>query len=472
MGERAGIWLRVSGSGQDEQNQLPEIMAWCERHGYDVVKRYIIHGKSAHKGNKTFDRTWASVIHDMLTGNITVLVVWKLDRMDRKLQTFQMIAEVVGANGRVEFTTQTQLNDLSTMGGRISLKIQEEIAYAESKDKSDRIRIANVKIRTNAGNPGRAPWGYVSAGEKYHRDLIPTDEGRRYVEKIFERIADGQSLATVGAWLESETGRQWWPRRIAWMITNPTYRGHRIDANGVTVHECEALVDADLWMRANKALTAKPGKRGPASGPSALLTSALFCGPCRDKGVGPSPMYRITPRRGYVYYRCNGKGTSRGCGNMVILPETDQLVTEWLSMREEPRKVPQLVKGDSQEIEIAIAGVLLELAELPRRDLSDDKEDSERKRLRARRDKLEEASRHARPDRLENVSFCRTCGGNVYSASCEAAGHPQVTTGEHFRSLDETGKRAMLLSDHIKVYAWKPEGEREFLPIEIEFPES
>jgi DNA invertase Pin-like site-specific DNA recombinase len=446
VSERAGIWLRVSTGDQDERNQIPDNNAWCDTHGYEVAEQYIIHGKSAHKGNKAFDREWARVINDMLTGKISVLVTWKHDRIDRKLNTFPMLAQVVEAGGRVEFVKHAHLNDLTTMGGRIALKVQEEISYAESKDKSDRIKIANATIRTNSGNPGRAPWGYVSAGEKYARKLVPTDEGRKLVPGIFERVADGDSLQTVADWLAAETGRTFWPRRLAWLIRNPTYRGHRVDANGVTVHKCEALVDAALWQRANKALTAKPGKRGPANGESALLTSVAFCGPCSERGV-ESPMYRIRPRPGYAYYRCAGAGAGRkGCGNMVRLAETDALVMEWISMMSAPRLVPQLVKGDSHEAEIA--DVMLGLADLPKRGLPDAEEDAERARLRKLRNELEALP--SVPDRIVMVDTGET-------------------VGEHFRSLDDAGKRAMLMADGVRVYAWKPEGEREFMPIAIEF---
>jgi DNA invertase Pin-like site-specific DNA recombinase len=59
MEERAGIWLRVSSSGQDEENQRPDCERWCDSHGYAVAARYVIHGKSARKGNRKFDETWA-----------------------------------------------------------------------------------------------------------------------------------------------------------------------------------------------------------------------------------------------------------------------------------------------------------------------------------------------------------------------------------------------------------------------------
>jgi hypothetical protein len=49
----------------------------------------------------------------MRSGRITVLVVWKTDRIDRKLNTIHMIKEAVEAGSRIEFVTQPHLNDLS-----------------------------------------------------------------------------------------------------------------------------------------------------------------------------------------------------------------------------------------------------------------------------------------------------------------------------------------------------------------------
>jgi len=451
VSEQAGVWLRVSSGAQDEEHQRPDCKTWCESRKYNVAAEYIVHGKSAFKGNPKFEETWARVIDDMQTGRISVLVVWKQDRIDRKLNTFQMMAEVVRAGGRVEFVTQPHLNDLTTMGGRIALKVQEEIAHAESRDKSDRVVSVHRTIRANGGNPGRAPWGYVSAGDKYAKRLEPTEEGRRLVPLIFERIVSGQSLQTVATWLESETGREWWAFRVALLIRNPTYRGYRVNAKGVTVHRCEPLVDAALWTRANRTLAGKTGKRGTAKGESALLTSVIFCGPCYERGA-VSPMYRHPAYPGYTYYRCVGTGTSRkGCGNLIRLELADSRVVEWLSMMGAPHQAHILIEGESYETELA--EVQLELAELPKRGLSDEDEDTERLRLRELRDELEEKQRNARPDQKRRVNM-------------------GVTVGEHFRALDAAGQRAYLLDERIRVYAWRPVGKREFSPIEIRFPDA
>jgi hypothetical protein len=87
---------------------------------------------------------------------------------------------------------------------------------------------------------------------------------------------------------------------------------------------------------------------------------------------------------------------------------------------------------------------LLELAELSRRGLPDKQEDAERISLRARRDELEKLS--STPDHIEMVKTGET-------------------VGQHFRKLDEAGRRAMMLSDGIKVYATGV----PFMPIQIQF---
>jgi DNA invertase Pin-like site-specific DNA recombinase len=101
MCDKAGRWFRVSTGKQDEDNQVPDVDVWCDSHDYDVAQTYILHGKSAFKRSKQFDHVWAQALADMRSGRITVLVVWKTDRMPRQLNTIHMIKEAVEAGGRL-----------------------------------------------------------------------------------------------------------------------------------------------------------------------------------------------------------------------------------------------------------------------------------------------------------------------------------------------------------------------------------
>ena len=356
MSEQAGIWLRVSRSGQDEDSQRPDIARWVEAHGYDVQAEYVIHGKSAFKGSRKFDQTWAQVIDDMHSGRISVLVVWKTDRIDRKLNTFQMLAEVVAAGGRVEFVTQPHLNDLTTMGGRIALKVQEEIAYAESKDKSDRIRIKHSSLRSAGSAIGRAPFGYEIIRRGGVKHFAPTATGRRYVPQVFQMAIDGKSLRDIAAWLDSQgvstiSGQPWDDRYLGnRLIRNPVYYGQR--RNGGQL-ETEALVSYSVWQQANAALASrvKPG-RSTVKRDKPLLSPVCGNPECDASGEHPSPMYRYSTR-GYEYYRCTGSGPQRkGCGNAVPVESADAWVTEAICNNPNPHTERVFVAGDDRSDEI------------------------------------------------------------------------------------------------------------------------
>jgi DNA invertase Pin-like site-specific DNA recombinase len=100
---RAGRWLRVSTSGQDEASQEPDIDRWIEQRGYEVAETYRVHGESAYHGKQ--EPELRQMIADMKSGKIEVLVVWKSDRLERRgaYALMGLIAEATKAGGRIEF---------------------------------------------------------------------------------------------------------------------------------------------------------------------------------------------------------------------------------------------------------------------------------------------------------------------------------------------------------------------------------
>ncbi len=356
--ERSGRWLRVSTGKQDEGLQVPQVEEWEQSHGYDVQRTYTIHGASAFKGNKRFDDTWAQVIRDIINGVITVLVVWKTDRIDRKLNTYQMIKEVVEAGGRIEFVTQPHLNDLSTMGGRVALKIQEEIAHEESKVKSDRSLMTKASIRNNGGITSRPPFGYAVEGERHHKYFVVIESLRAVVEMIFAKCIAGDSLETIARWLDSAgipttRGGKWSKPTIKDIINNRAYMGYIQDNSGKTIGTCPAIIDAAIWKAASGALHSRP-KRGPSRNvEKALCAGSIFCGQCAKD----SPMYRLQggrPSGRIFYYRCAGRGAqAHGCGNMVRLDAVDTMIDKYMRNYDEPIPKRVYVPGHNHDAQIA-----------------------------------------------------------------------------------------------------------------------
>jgi DNA invertase Pin-like site-specific DNA recombinase len=432
MTTKAGIWLRVSTGGQDEANQLPDVERHCYERGYDVTRRYKVHDRSAFKGEQ--DKALNAMLHDMRTGEIQVVVCWHSDRVERRgvEAMFKLLREIKEAGGKIEAVLEPQLGEMDMSGTAITA-LSAIMSNQESVKKSERMLIAVDRVRDNKAWWGNTFWGYEITGEKYGKTLMPNDDGYKYVSQIFQRIADGQSCHKVGEWLRTGPWLGIADTTVHRMIRNPVYMGMKT-ASGRPIMEIPPLVDAKLWQAANDRLRNAPrGRRAPANGQSAFLTSVLFC-PCCPRDGQHSPMYRIHPRGIYYYYRCRGHAPElKGCGNMVRLDVTDAVVTALLSMAHEPYAELRRVAGGNYDADLT--KIQLELNDLPRQGLSDNQEDSERQRLRAERDRLTEQNKHARRDRWEQVPTGET-------------------VGQHFMSLDFDGRRQMML-DEVKVYAEK-----------------
>jgi DNA invertase Pin-like site-specific DNA recombinase len=439
MGEPAGVWFRVSSGGQDEENQVPDVMKWVDSHGYDVREQhqYVLHGKSASKGEQ--QKALDEMLADMRSGAIKVLVVWRDDRIERRgmFHMTDLIRQVTEAGGRIEFVTQPHLNDLSTMAGRISLTVMSEMAREESATKSDRVRLAHSRIRGNAAVMGRAPFGYE-------------------IPQIFARVIAGDSLDTVCRWLEAEgvapvgiKGKKttgWWPRALGKIVHNRTYAGHQVDAQGRTIHQCEPLVDAATFARAGKTL-ANREKRGPLNPEGgALFAGNLFCPRCGGS------MYRIRPshkrKDGTTttidYYRCYGRrgAQGKGCGAPLLRTTTvEYMVGQRIARMTRHILREVIVPGNDHSAEIE--EVKFAIKQLGTEDLPDEEYDARLAALRAERDRLA-----ALPATEDEVTYEDT--GESYA--------------ERWARLSPQERRTWLKSAGIRFWACKPGVEINYGP--------
>lgn len=447
MAERAGAWYRVSSGGQDEAHQIPDVKRHCSSHGYEIPAgcEYTVHGKSAYHGEQ--DEDWQRVVADVAAGVISVVVLWKVDRLDRQniLHAVPMVNAVLQAGGRVEFATQPYI-DLTTMPGRMAFANLCEMAHEESKTKSDRVRAARAHIAANGAVDNRVPWGFTIEGPKYARRLVPTDEAREYVPQVYARVIAGQSLAQVCRWLEAEgvapagiakqdsdrgKSGQWWPRSLGQLVRNPVYAGRRVNGQGQTTHECEPLVDWATWTRAGQALDSRP-KRGPVVKSNRCeLSGAARCLSCGG------PLYRImtgaTGRTRTPYLRCAGTGPDRkSCGAPMVRLETAQALAEAvLGNLHHPVEEITVEPGNGPELDARLAALDYERRQVALRGLSWEDEDAERDRIKA--------------EYAQVQSVTRTADRRVVRGT-------GVTYGQRWARLDADGRAEWLRSGEVTVF--------------------
>ena len=82
---KAALYARVSSRAQAEEDkvsigeQIAEMESYCERHGYQVARRYQDVGSGSTKRRPDFQR----MLGDAREGLFDVIVCWKSDRLSR-----------------------------------------------------------------------------------------------------------------------------------------------------------------------------------------------------------------------------------------------------------------------------------------------------------------------------------------------------------------------------------------------------
>src|SRR6187549_529660 len=170
---RCAIYTRVStDSGLDQEfNSLDAqyeaasayIRSQAHAHWTQVRTRYDDGGFS---GGSTDRPALQSLLADVKAGKISVIVVYKVDRLTRSLADFAKLVELFDAHG-VSFVSVTQSFNTTTSMGRLTLNVLLSFAQFEREVTSERIRdkIAASK-RRGLWVGGPVPLGYAARNKK------------------------------------------------------------------------------------------------------------------------------------------------------------------------------------------------------------------------------------------------------------------------------------------------------------------
>jgi DNA invertase Pin-like site-specific DNA recombinase len=233
-------------SGLDTQEQ--EVVRWAEQ-GHtvvDVVKD--------HKSGKLclWDRPHLApwVLKRELIDQYDAIVALRVDRLTRADHegTTRMEAwarehdkQLLISSAEVRFPSEG--NEGGMWDLYLRMAHQERLAIQERYGRMQRHKIATESL------VGRPPWGYeVGPGLNDYgqpiKTIVPTEDGRRWVPAIYEKIIGGMSLMDAAVWLtlhgvKPTGGYEWSQTSLSQMIHNPVYTGTR-RADG------KVMVNADV----------------------------------------------------------------------------------------------------------------------------------------------------------------------------------------------------------------------------------
>lgn len=146
MTKTTACYVRVSTVGQNEAGQRAEIEKWLTGHGTTDARWYIDHG---HTGDNTDRPEFKRLQADVFNGEIATIVVFKLDRISRRMQDgINAICDWVDQGLRV--VAVTQQIDFNGTVGKIIAAVLVGIAEMEQETRRER-QAAGIEQAKKAG---------------------------------------------------------------------------------------------------------------------------------------------------------------------------------------------------------------------------------------------------------------------------------------------------------------------------------
>ena len=298
---RACAYIRVSreredGVSPEQQKEKAELQARLL--GLDLVRVYQdidISGRSDRRPG------FQEMVQDIRAHRYDVCLCYKLDRFCRNVKDFHHYVEVLERHG-CSLVSISQNIDTSTPVGRLLRNILADFAQFESEMIAERVKDNKLAAaRRGRWNGGHVPYGYQFKDKQF---VINTAEAPA-VALSFEMRAAGAGYLKIAKELTARgykprkgtrRGMHWSEDSVKYIINNQVYMGFLEYEDVSLAGAVPAIVDADLWNRA------QVPKKIPNRAQQAphLLTGLLYCTCCGHAG------WTIV-KNGRVYYDKNGK---------------------------------------------------------------------------------------------------------------------------------------------------------------------
>lgn len=336
----AYAYIRVStGEQRDEGFSLPAqkraLQAYAKNHGMLVVGFYSDEGISG--GSIEGRPGIQQVLKDAEKGGAAIVLVWKVNRLSRKLSDLEKIADTLSDAG-VALRSITEPFETETPAGRLNFQVMGAIGQFERSTLKENVRLGMRERAMEGLWNGGACLGYRSKAipstkrkrKETRLEVVP--EEAAVVHHIFELYANGRGLKAIANALNhggyrTKRGGMFQSVGIGEILDNPVYigkirfgvrgsgGGRQEDAAIVEQGVHEPIVTEDLWerVRALRAVKAKRPKRVCQRG--FPLTGLLRCPAC-GYGMSMSRTSNINKdgsKRILHYYACGrwkNKGTA------------------------------------------------------------------------------------------------------------------------------------------------------------------
>ena len=252
-------------------------------------------------------------------GRISMVVVYKIDRLTRSLADFARLVERFDAAG-CSFVSVTQAFNTASSMGRLTLNVLLSFAQFEREVTAERIRdkIAASK-KKGLWMGGIPPLGYDPHPDPNVRELVINASEAQTVQTLFDLYDQHGSLANVEREAESlglrskhhlfKSGREQGGTHLSRgqihkILLNPVYLGKIRHKDKVWPGRHAAILDEDLWAQVHlKLQQAARRSRGRTTG---ATEQAILIGKFYDEtGERLTPTHSNKSGKRHHYYVSN-----------------------------------------------------------------------------------------------------------------------------------------------------------------------
>lgn len=220
MVDRAGVYLRVSTSEQNEETQKKDCLTYCKNHNFEIDESNIHQERvSAFKKDvKRIERD--KIIEKARLGEINHIVVWAYDRWIRDRDTLLEDLDMLLRYGCKIHSVKDNWLESINIGGPLGKTIREfmigligSLAQMESERKSERIWLGKQKSTKKQGrknknfnydlikeliNQGLSSYKVAEEYNKIHRPHISHMTVYNFIKKLRDEKANDTSINSLG----------------------------------------------------------------------------------------------------------------------------------------------------------------------------------------------------------------------------------------------------------------------------------
>ncbi len=245
----AAIYTRQSIEKKDSESI--EVQIEYAKKYLDSGEDYEVFSDPGYSGKNIQRPDFQRMLQGIKSGKFNKLIVYKLDRISRRVSDFSWLMEQLNEYG-CSFISAKENFSLDTPAGRAMLYMTSTFAQMERESTSERVKDSYYeRLKLGAIGGGPAPFGYdntsIVLGGKKHT-IYTLNKDIEVIKDMFELYSEPfTSLADVKRQIDSKYGINMLTADISRRLHNPTYVKadasiynyyYKIGANVVSPIEC------------------------------------------------------------------------------------------------------------------------------------------------------------------------------------------------------------------------------------------